>query len=226
MTLKPCTRDVDFANCRRDRWLLPKIRLRQKIGGKYLRLVCGIWTLLLIGSTIAAQTQHAGKSKERRTVLYRIEVTDALLQHKDTFNEVVRDSLMDPRGWQQVAEVTFKPSAGKTYNVRFILATPYQVDRYCYPLRTNRFFSCRNGRTIAINANRFLKGSRHWNSSLERYRIHVINHEMGHYLGFGHRRCRRRGQLAPIMMQQTKGLFGCITNEWPDPMAGFTSLRQ
>ena len=43
----------------------------------------------------------------------------------------------------------------------------------------------------------------------------VVNHEVGHALGFGHAFCRRRGGLAPVMQQQSKALGGCLRNPWP-----------
>jgi hypothetical protein len=45
----------------------------------------------------------------------------------------------------------------------------------------------------------------------------VIDHETGHWIGFGHSYCSGAGRLAPVMMQQSKGLLGCATNPWPLP---------
>ena len=51
--------------------------------------------------------------------------------------------------------------------------------------------------------------------SLSDYRTNVINHEMGHYLGFDHMRCPGAGGPAPIMQTQTIDLGGCVPNSHP-----------
>jgi hypothetical protein len=43
----------------------------------------------------------------------------------------------------------------------------------------------------------------------------VVDHETGHWLGHPHLSCGGRGRLAPVMMQQSKGLDGCRHNPWP-----------
>jgi Ca2+-binding RTX toxin-like protein len=98
-----------------------------------------------------------------------------------------------------------------------ILATPATVDRLCAPLRTGGYYSCRNGRNVVINRDRWLTATAWWPAPLETYRQYVINHEVGHYLGHGHVSCPGTGRLAPVMMQQTKSLDGCIANGWVYP---------
>jgi len=53
------------------------------------------------------------------------------------------------------------------------------------------------------------------NRSLRDYRHLVVNHETGHWLGFGHAYCGGPGQLAPVMQQQSISLQGCKPNPWP-----------
>jgi hypothetical protein len=106
------------------------------------------------------------------------------------------------------------------------LATPGTVDRVCATagLDTDGYVSCRAGRFVMINLDRWLRGVPEYLGDVALYRHYVINHEVGHQLGYGHQSCPARGRLAPVMQQQTLGLKGCRPNGWPlvtgDPASG------
>ena len=57
-------------------------------------------------------------------------------------------------------------------------------------------YSCRVGRNVIVNETRWLTASPAWNAdgaSLADYRHLVVNHETGHWLGFGHESAAVRG---------------------------------
>jgi hypothetical protein len=81
-------------------------------------------------------------------------------------------------------------------------------------------WSCRNGRNVVINEDRWLGASDSWNGAgapLATYRQMVLNHETGHWLGFGHGHCSGPGKAAPVMQQQSMTLAVCAPNPWPLP---------
>ncbi len=143
--------------------------------------------------------------------IYRVEVERELPWKSSEIATAVDATLADDRGWIRAGHAFQRhPDA----QLRIVVATPKTVDRLCAPLKTRGEVSCRNGNVVAINAKRWQYGIDAY-SSLDGYRRYVINHEVGHALGYGHRRCVRGGELAPVMQQQTLSLQGCRANPWP-----------
>jgi len=101
------------------------------------------------------------------------------------------------------------------FDFRVALARPALTNALCAPLQTNGIFSCaQNGRAV-LNSMRWRRGADAYGGALRRYRIYMINHEVGHLLGRGHVYCPAAGVLAPVMVQQTKGVAPCLANPWP-----------
>ena len=124
--------------------------------------------------------------------------------------------LGDERSWIAEGTVGFRRiESGGVFTL--VVATADTVDRLCAPLRTNGIFSCAQNGWIAINLNRWSLATTTWTADLADYRDYVINHEVGHYLARPHIGCPGTGQLAPVMMQQTKGVGECQPNGWPYP---------
>lgn len=84
--------------------------------------------------------------------------------------------------------------------------------------------SCRTPGRAIINFTRWQKSVPHYVKAevpLEVYRRMVLNHEVGHELGYGHAGCPGKGEPAPVMQQQTIFLDGCEANPWPYRRGGY-----
>lgn len=133
----------------------------------------------------------------------------------DGFEDLVRSTLTDPRGWTR-AGFTFEFTDDAPYRV--LLAEADVVDATCEPYDTGGQYSCQIGPTVALNADRWREATPTWPGTLDDYRRMLVNHEVGHLLGRHHARpaCAGSGPAA-IMFQQSSGLDGCEPNPWPLP---------
>lgn len=149
-----------------------------------------------------------------RRVLIRME------SNLDLDVELLADEILQtlnhPRGWRHVAGVRFgltdRPAEA---DVVITLATPATTDSLCAPLLTRGQLSCQHDRAVVLNALRWVQGATSYGTDVANYRRYMVNHEVGHWLGRGHVSCPRPGAVAPVMLQQTKGLQGCRPNPWP-----------
>jgi hypothetical protein len=128
----------------------------------------------------------------------------------------VMTTLNEPRSWGAGGRMTFARTDGEA-NIRVVLASPETSKALCSAHDTGGRLSCAMGNAAIITLYRWMYGSEGYATDLAGYRQYVVNHEVGHVLGHGHVGCPAPGQLAPVMVQQTKGLQGCAPNPWPYP---------
>lgn len=157
-----------------------------------------------------ADVAGAGSGRNRR---YSIEVEKGLPQDPDRFARQVAQVLGDERGWRSDGWSFEQVEGGGDFQV--MLASPDTVDRLCAPLLTRGEVSCRSGSRVVLNVKRWALGVQYYGDDLGGYRTYLVNHEVGHALGKYHVGCPAPGAKAPVMLQQTKGLQGCVKNPWP-----------
>ncbi|MDP9798695.1 hypothetical protein J2S43_007207 [Catenuloplanes nepalensis] len=140
---------------------------------------------------------------------------EEVLEHPQSWPASADHPVTEPEHGVHGASWRFQRVSGPQYKVRIRLASPATVDAVCRQvgLDTEGKYSCKTGNIIMINLRRWLQGS--GVASVDDYPEAVINHEMGHYLGFDHQGCSGPGELAPIMMQQSIDLDGCEPNLYP-----------
>lgn len=135
--------------------------------------------------------------------------------HMPNFIAKVAATLGDPRGWNASGKISFERVDSNCDFTVWLSAPSYMTS---FGGVCDSYYSCRSGRNVVINFDRWQGATDPWNASggsLEDYRVMVTNHEVGHWLGFGHSNCSGPGQPAPVMQQQSISLQGCVFNPWP-----------
>lgn len=155
---------------------------------------------------------QAPERSTAETTTYRVEVERGLPFGVKDVATFVEATLVDVRGWGSRHALTRVDGES---DLRLVVASPKTADSLCAPLDTGGRLSCRNGSNVVINAWQWQFGADSYSGRMESYRRYVVNHETGHALGYGHVDCPATGHLAPVMLQQTKGLNGCVANPWP-----------
>jgi hypothetical protein len=152
----------------------------------------------------------------RRRVTYSITTRGRITTSVKVFARQARQTYDDERGWR-FGGVRFR-RVRRGGDFTLVLAAARTLPSFSPSCSVT--WSCRVGRFVVINQERWKHASPAWNRarrSLRDYRHLVVNHETGHWLGRGHASCPRGGGRAPVMMQQSKSTGGCTFNPWPLP---------
>jgi len=157
---------------------------------------------------------------------YRVDVEQGLGLDGDLFAQAVQKTLNDDRSWAHNGARTFERVYSGKPDFVITLASPGTTAEWCAKSgldTTEDNVSCDSAATerVMINAYRWAQGSPTYGDRIHAYRQMLINHEVGHRLGYGHVSCDKDGELAPVMQQQTKFLdhdgIHCKANAWPFP---------
>jgi hypothetical protein len=133
-----------------------------------------------------------------------------------TLRSKLASTFADTRGWSLNGQINFKYAAS---GCNFTVWLTAAAQMPSFGAICDSMWSCRVGPNVVINYDRWQNASPAWNQyggTLQEYRSMVINHETGHWLGFGHDSCPGAGQQAPVMQQQSIDLQGCTFSPWPN----------
>lgn len=141
------------------------------------------------------------------------------------FAAQVEATLGDKRSWIGDGRLRLqRVSATEKADFTVYLATRDTAGRMCriggvnITVNGRPYTSCRATGRVIINLDRWRLSARPYlvaKVPLTVYRQYVINHEAGHELGHHHEGCPKPGGPAPVMVQQTLTLRGCVPYAWP-----------
>ncbi|MFF1833509.1 DUF3152 domain-containing protein [Streptomyces sp. NPDC058231] len=176
------------------------------------------------GRFVTARASGAKVGHGTHLLRYAVEVEAGLDLSPAQAAEEIADILAAPRGWTHDGVSSFQlVSAGQPHDLKVKIATPGTADALCWAgihQDTGGEYNCEISHAVVVNLKRWVEGSPTFDGPTHDYRALIINHEMGHFLGHTHMTCAGPGRLAPVMMQQIKGLHGCIANAWPYDRSG------
>ena len=155
----------------------------------------------------------------------------------DAVARMVDATLANPKSWTADGAVAFRRTDRGEPDFRVSLTSPMTVRENCgYDIELEA--SCYNSATgrVYLNLARWIRGARSFQGDIGSYRQYLVNHEVGHAVGYPqHEPCPADGVLAPVMMQQTFGVTNgeifrldpegvvpdnqdtCRYNAWPFP---------
>lgn len=191
--------------------------------------------------TIGQPGAQAGKGTEK-VVRYVIKVEEGVdtssLGGDDALARMIDATLTNPAGWTHDERFRFEHVAADddpTMHIQLTsVDTTHETCGADLGMETSCFYG--DGNRVVINHARWVRGATPFQGDIGSYRQYVINHEVGHGLGYAkHQPCGGDDELAPVMMQQTLSLNNqdlhtidprevypdadetCRYNAWPYP---------
>lgn len=153
-----------------------------------------------------------------------------------TFAKLVDATLANPKSWIGDGKVAFRRIDRGEPDLRISLSstdTTRELCGYQIKLETSCYYP--PDHRVVLNEARWVRGAIAFAGDDLTYRQYLVNHEVGHGIGYEkHQPCKEDGALAPIMMQQSFGTANaqilaldpdmkadrtlvCKPNAWPYP---------
>lgn len=187
---------------------------------------------------VPGTTDKVGAGSEVYT--YTVEIEEGLVAQNyggaRSFGKFVDATLANPKSWIGDGKVAFRRIDKGEPDLRISLTstdTSRELCGYQIKLEASCFYPP-DGRVV-LNEARWIRGAVAFQGDDLTYRQYLVNHEVGHGIGYeSHLPCEQDGALAPVMMQQTFGVanseimaldpgmkanrsFTCRPNAWPYP---------
>ncbi|MCX6479392.1 MAG: DUF3152 domain-containing protein [Mycobacterium sp.] len=186
-----------------------------------------------------------------KTFTYTVEIENGIdtsgFGGDEGFARMVTETLANPKSWTHDPQFAFRRidavAGGEKPDFRVSLTSPITVREGCgyeIPIETscyNPVYGAEAEPRVFLNLARWVRGAVPFQGDIGSYRQYLVNHEVGHAMGYtAHEPCDRNGALAPIMMQQTFSTSDddasrfdpqyvkpdgktCRFNPWPYPIA-------
>ncbi|MEO6879771.1 MAG: DUF3152 domain-containing protein [Mycobacteriaceae bacterium] len=205
-------------------------------GGQFPTTGAGTWHV------VPGTTPRVGAGQVS-TSTYTVEVEDGMdtasFGGDEAFARIVDETLDNPKSWTADKRFALQrvDTGTPTFRISLTSQATVRPDSQCgYSIELES--SCFNGtdERVLLNAARWVRGALPFQGDIGSYRQYLVNHEVGHAIGFRmHQPCASAGGLAPIMMQQTfstsnddiaslepggvvpRNGLSCHYNPWPFP---------
>lgn len=193
--------------------------------------------------TVGSPQPKVGKGTEK-TFTYIVQVENGVNTDgyggDESFAAMVDATLKNPKSWIHDEKFAFQHVDENEEPDFTVQLTSVNTTHEGCGAEIGKETSCYTsiGNRVLINESRWVRGTSVFAGDIGSYRQYVVNHEIGHAIGFAeHMPCGVDGELAPIMMQQTLSLNNsemfsispdgpypddnktCRYNPWPFPHA-------
>lgn len=192
--------------------------------------------------TVAGASEQVGLG-QGHVYTYTVDIEDGVdtvgYGGDDAFAQMVSQTLANPKSWIRDEKVGFLRVDGPDADFHISLTSQMTVRDVCgYGIPVEA--SCYNAdvKRVVLNEPRWVRGAVAYQGDIGSYRQYMVNHEVGHAIGYAqHQPCESPNGLAPVMMQQTFGTANddlaaldthgvveanglvCTANPWPYPRA-------
>ncbi|WP_280423165.1 DUF3152 domain-containing protein [Nocardia carnea] len=178
-------------------------------GGRFTENGKGTWRVL------PGTSERVGVG-EQYTFRYTVEIENGIdtraFGGDDSVAQLVESTLGNPKSWVHDRKFAFQRIDRGDPDFRISLTARNTTRETCgfeIPIDSSCYNSDQ-GRVVLSEA-RWVRGAPAFDGDIGSYRQYLVNHEVGHAIGYhAHQPCEREGALAPVMMQQT---FGTANNE-------------